>query len=191
MNHVKQEVEGTDDWHYKRFLEGNEESFEALVLKYKNNLIYFIHRYVRDLNQAEDLAQDVFVEILVHKERYHMQTNFKTYLFTIGRNKAVDYIRKNRHQILVEEIPESIEEENVLEAYILKEEEKQVLWDSIKKLKKEYQAALFIIDFEKMSYEEAAKVLHKNMPQMKILIYRARKSLKKVLEKGGYRYEDR
>ena len=49
---------------YKEFLKGNEEAFNQIIKKYKNNLIYFISRYVKNLDIAEDIFQDVIIYIL-------------------------------------------------------------------------------------------------------------------------------
>lgn len=180
-----------DKLYYQKFLDGDKGAFEQLVIKHKDHLIYFIHRLVNNMTIAEDLAQDAFVEVLVHKERYHFQVSFKTYLFTIGRNKAIDYIRKNKRMMLVEDYPESYDEENRMEDKLIREEERKLLYRAIKKLKPDYQAAISLIDLEQMTYAEAAKVLKKNDAQMKVLIYRARKSLAKLVEKEGYSYENR
>lgn len=192
MDDIKKEQIKSDDEYYQLFLDGDNTGFEQLVMKYKDHLIYFIHRYIKNLDLAEDLAQDVFVEVLIHKERFKLSSSFKTYIFTIGHNKAVDYIRKYSRQILVEDLttPKDAEvwkqEESQLERHILQQEEKQLLMKSIKCLKEDYQAAILMVDLEGMSYKEASSVLHKTIPQMKILIYRARKALKKVLEKEEY-----
>ena len=55
---------------YKSFLDGNSESFEKIVLKYKDSIIYFISRYTKDIDIAEDISQDVFVYILLNKDKY-------------------------------------------------------------------------------------------------------------------------
>ena len=52
---------------YKKFLDGEKEAFESLVLKYKNNLIYFISRYVKNIDIAEDIFQDVMIFIFEKK----------------------------------------------------------------------------------------------------------------------------
>ncbi len=67
---------------YRKFLEGDILGFENLVYKHKDHLIYYLHHIVKDILLAEDFAQDAFVEIYVHKERYHFKTAFKTYLYT-------------------------------------------------------------------------------------------------------------
>ena len=172
---------------YRSFLNGDMESFEQLVIEYKDALIYFISRYVKDMAAAEDLAQDTFVEILLHKERYNFKTSFKTYLFTIGRNKAVDYIRKYERVSLVEEYPDMASDEKLSEERVVREEEKQALYEAINRLKWEYQKVLYLIDLEELSYAQAAEIMDKSESQIKILIFRARKALRKELEKGGLR----
>lgn len=198
-NHAMRE----DDINYQRFLDGDIEGFETLVLTYKNNLIHFIYRYVQDYTLAEDIAQDAFVEVYVHKERFRLGDNFKTYLFTIGRNKAVDYIRKFGREMLQGEVEQSQEEwfsnqsdhligripEKSPEEQMLQKEERQALYQAMDQLKDEYKEVLLLIDFEELSYQEAAKIMRKTLPQVKILVHRARKGLAKVMLKEGYQYE--
>lgn len=180
-----------DEKDYRSFLDGNQVGFEALVCRYREPLIYFIYRYVNNMHLAEELAQDAFVEILLHKERYHFKTSFKTYLFTIGKNKSIDYIRKHHKEILGElsEADYRNQEENPLEETVIQEEEKLLVKQALTMLKDEYRQVLYLIEFEELSYREAAKVMNKNIGQVKILVFRARKALRNVLEKEGYCYE--
>ena len=60
----------TDKELYKEFLHGSKESFEKIVIKHKDTMIYFIQKYVKSIDIAEDIAQDVFVYILIHKKNY-------------------------------------------------------------------------------------------------------------------------
>lgn len=189
---------GQDEQDYKSFLGGDQSGFERLVLRYKDGLIQFINRYVRDLYQSEDLAQDVFVEVLLHPERYREGTSFKTYIYTIGHHRAVDHIRKHARLTYVgtyEEAGEGrqpevlVQEEALLEEKVIKEEEKKILYHAIAKLKAEYGNVLYLIDIAGLSYADTAKVLKKSEGQVKILIYRARKKLKKKLEEESTLFE--
>lgn len=171
---------------YEIFLGGDNAGFERLVLRYKDALIQFIMRYVRDIYLAEDLAQDAFVEVLLHKERYRMDMAFKTYLYTIGRNKAIDYIRKNSALVFTEDYAEvgaAIQDEQLLEEQVIKEEEKRELYQLLKKLKPEYERVLYLIDLEELSYAEAAQVIGKSENQVRVLIHRARKKLQQLVQK--------
>lgn len=193
LNENKSNINELDKERYKRFVDGDISGFEELVLEYKNMLIFFLNRYVQDLNIAEDIAQDAFVDIYVYKERYNGKTCFKTYLFTIGRNKAIDYIRKNKHMqymVNIEEQSEISSEENELINYVIKNENKELIAHALERMKKEYARVLILIDFEEFSYKEAANVLGKTTSQVKVLVHRARKSLRIILEEEGFTYEE-
>lgn len=173
---------------YEAFVMGDIGSFEHLVIKYRDQLVSFIYRYTKDIYLAQDLAQDAFVEILVHKDRFDKVSSFKTYLFTIGRNKAVDYIRKNKKYLFVDEALDYLEPVKGLEEAVIQNEEKKKLYHTLYQLKLEYQVAIILIDFEELSYQEAAQVMGKSLGQMKVLVHRARKSLVKLIAKEGDSY---
>lgn len=193
LNENKNNINELDKERYKRFINGDVKGFEELVIEYKNVLIYFLNRYVQDLNIAEDIAQDAFVDVYVYKERYNGKTSFKTYLFTIGRNKAIDYIRKNKqmqYAVNIEEQTEISSDEDELIDYIIQQENKGLIAHTLERMKEEYARVLILIDFEDFSYKEAADVLGKTTSQVKVLVHRARKSLRKMLEEEGFTYEE-
>ena len=73
---------------YRRFLDGDESAFDEIIEEYKDSLIFFIERFVQDLSAAEDIAIEVFSDLLAYKNRYNFKVQLKTYLFMIGRSKA-------------------------------------------------------------------------------------------------------
>ena len=171
---------------YNRFLSGDTHAFDELMDLYHDGLILFINKLVGNYSVAEELAADCFVEILVHKKRFLGKCDFRTYLYSIGRHKAIDFIRKDARKKTVtpEEIPD-IEDEAHLEEDFIADETKRALHRAIARLGKEYQAAVYLIFFEELSYEEAARVLGKTKKQIDNLIYRAKGALKKILTEGG------
>lgn len=72
---------------YKEFLLGSQVAFDKLIDKYRKNVICFINNFVRDIDIAEDLAQDVFVYILINRKEYDFTYSMKTYLYTIARSR--------------------------------------------------------------------------------------------------------
>lgn len=76
---------------YSEFLNGNSNSLEILVEKYKNNLIYFIFGYVKNLETAEDIFQDIIIYLLEKKEIYNFKYSFKTFLYIIAKSKALNW----------------------------------------------------------------------------------------------------
>ena len=179
--------EKTDKDLYREFLSGNKESFEQLVIRYKDRLIYFIQRYVRNVEIAEDLAQDVFVYLLIHKGNYDFKYSLKTYLYTIAKSKSINYIKRERRITYVDE--KDFMEFEELEEKVFKKEQKENLIKDIQKLKIDYQNVIYLIDIEELKYKEVAKVLNKTLPQVKILIYRARRALEEIVRKEAGKYE--
>ena len=164
-----------------RFLNGDNAAFEALVLKYRQPAIQFSMQFIHDYHLAEDIAQESFADIYVYRERFNFKASFKTYLFTIVRNKSIDYIRKNK-KVTFEDF-EAVSEVSA-EDLIIREEEKIHVNSAVNKLKEDYKIAIYLIDYNDMSYEEAAKVIGKSSLQVKFLIHRARKKLKLLLQES-------
>ncbi len=176
---------------YHRFLEGEKDAFTELVELYRQSLTFFINRYLSNMSEAEEIAEDCFVELIVHPRRYNFKTSLKTYLFTIARNKAIDKIRKNKFTLKSSEEVLLNTSEDILEFEdeFFKGEEKKALHSALDKLNPDYKTALHLVYFENMSYEECARVMKKNLKQVTNIIYRAKLSLKEILEKEGFRYE--
>ena len=178
------------DSSYRRFLAGDENAFVEIVDEYREGLIFFLYRYVGDLHAAEDLAEDVFVEVLLHPKRFRFQCALKTWLFTIGHNKAVDFLRKtSRLQVVPLDEAERVAEVSDLEDVLLDSEEKRMLNRALGEISEDYRMAIHLVYFEDLSHEEAAQVMKKNRKQVENLVYRGKQSLRKILEREGYDYE--
>ena len=168
---------------YRRFLDGDEAAFEDIVELYYKNLVFFINRYVKNTVTAEDIAMDTFTELIVHPKRYNFKVSLKTYLFMIGRSKALNYIKRMRI-IKFEEIDEQISDDSIcLEEKFLSTNLKIKINEAIKTLPQQMQTVIYLIYFEEMSYEQAAKVMKKNRKQIDNLLYRAKSQLRTILKK--------
>ncbi len=178
---------------YLRFLKGDKEGLTEIVKDYKDGLILYINSFVGNVHTAEELAEDTFVRLFTHRPRDKGGASFKTWLYTIGRNRALDHLRKNRKR---QEISQSeteygvisADEENLEMSYI-KTEEKIALHKAMENLKAEYRQILWLIYFEGFSHKEAALIMKKSANNIDVLASRARNALKSELEKEGFNYE--
>ena len=93
---------------YRRYLRSEEEAFAEIVKEYFNHLVFFLQRYVSDVATAEDIAMDVFAWVVANKKRYNFSVSLKTYLFMLGRSRALDYI-KHRNKLLTVELSQAEE----------------------------------------------------------------------------------
>ncbi|WP_432662035.1 RNA polymerase sigma factor [Wukongibacter baidiensis] len=168
----------------ERFQSGDKEAFERLITQYRCQAISFAQKFIHDAFIAEDIAQDAFAYIYVYRDRYNSRFSFKTYLFTIIRNRSIDYLRKKKELTLYDDSIVTSKED--VEETIIKMDRASCLNRNIDKLKSDYKAVIHLIDYEGFSYNEAAKIMGKNMATIKILIYRARRKLKSLIEKEGY-----
>ena len=176
-----------DEKLYKEFLKGDKASFDLIVKKYREELISFIHKYVRNKDVAEDLSQDTFVYVLVNRTEYDFKYSLRTYLYTIARCRAINYLNKMKREISVEENEmEEIKDDFKIEDNIIKEENKKEIMEAIYNLKEEYKTIIILKDFEDFSYKEICKILDKSMPQVKVLLHRARKALEKNIKKEEF-----
>lgn len=163
---------------YEEFLKGNEYSFNKLIKKYKNNLLYFITRYVKSLDVAEDVFQDVILYILENKEKYDSNYSFKTYLYTIAKSRAINYMKKSNKTV---ELDNDIKEGKILEEIVCSNERKEKIKNVLYKLPKDYQLVIYLTKIEGMSYKETAKVMDKTETQIKTLAHNSKKKLRKML----------
>ena len=169
---------------YRRFLEGDEAAFGELIALYKDRLIFFILRSVGDLDAAEDLAEDVFVEVLLHRRRYHFNAPLNSYLFAIARHKATDWLRRRarRGEQPLETAGDPADRRS-LEEEFLRREQAMAVHAALNALPAQYRTVLHLLYFEEMSYEQAGRVMKKNRKQIENLAYRARQAMKAALEK--------
>lgn len=169
----------------QKFQEGDEQSFEALIIKYRAAAVCFAERYTCDKFIAEDITQESFAYLYVYKDKYNEKYSFKTYLFTIIRNKSIDYYRKFKREDFKYNL-DNLSSSHTPEDIILSDEIKNLVINNINKLKEDYKIALYLIDYEVFSYKEAGSIMGKNLAQMKILIFRARRKLKLLIEQEEY-----
>ena len=175
---------------YRRFLDGDTGAFDELIAAYREPLIRFINGFLHNLAESEDVAEDAFVELIVHPKRYSFRSSFKTYLFTVARNKAIDRVRKEQKLFYapIEEMDAACDTD--IDDYVSKKESRELLSKAMEKINPEYAAVLRLVYFEDMTGEEAAKVLGKNKKQTANLLYRAKISLRNAMEEEGYSHEE-
>ncbi len=172
---------------YRRFLNGDNESFEHIMNKYMEKIIYFIYKFIKSMDVAEDLAQDVFVYILMNKERYDSKYSLKAYLYTIAKSKTLNYIKRENKITYLKDNDYLFNEEEI-EDIIFDKEQSQNLKNAIDNLPEPQNQIIYLADIEELSYKEICNILNISLSQVKTLIYRGRRKLKKILMKEVNNY---
>lgn len=177
-----------------RVKRGDESAFASLVDKYKQPVTNLACRILRDATEAEDLAQNVFLQVYKSAHRYEASARFSTWLFTIARNLCLNEIRRRtRHPAdSLEGAGEDSEDrpgrqfednKNFLPAETLLHRELEVkIGQALAELPEIQRTAILLCRKDEMSYEEIAKVVGCSLSATKSLIHRGRETLKQKLK---------
>ncbi len=177
---------------YWRFLNGDDQGIVEIVGSYKDGLILYLNSLVNNVYTAEELTEETFFRLMIKKPSFRGRSSFKSWLYSIGRNIAIDYIRHNSRQIStpMEDMDLYLSEKAELEKPYLKEELRKTIIKALDNLPTDYRQIIWLIYFEEFSNEEAAVTMKKSSRQITNLLYRAKQYLKTELEKEGFTYEE-
>lgn len=175
---------------YCRYISGDDEGLVEIIRDYKDGLILYINGITGNISLAEEVMEETFFKIAVKKPVFKGKSSFKTWLYSIARNSAIDEMRKNSRfsSFSIDDYKHIADEENVENEYI-KEEQKIILHKALNNLIPDYRQILYLTYFEDFSVGEAAVIMKKNKKQISNLLYRAKQALRNELEKGGFVYE--
>lgn len=177
-----------------RVKQGDTAAFTTLVEKYKQPVLNLAWRTVGDSTEAEDLAQNVFVQAWKSADRYQATAKFSTWLFTIARNLCFNEIRRRvRHPAESLDQTRDASEDQPLHQVVdkrispapdemLRGELEHKVDEAVAGLPENQRTALLLCRQEELSYEEIAAVLGCSLSATKSLIHRARETLKARLK---------
>jgi RNA polymerase sigma-70 factor (ECF subfamily) len=172
---------------------GDEASFELLLHRYRTPLVNFLYRMVRNREQAEDLAQEVFLRVYRARADYVPSAKFTTWLFRIATNLALNSVRDNRYQKLEVSIdaPVALDAENGdekpldvpekhpnIEQHLVEESGRKMIRHAIEKLPEKQRAAVLLHKYQELDYAEIARILSCSESALKSLLFRAYESLR-------------
>ena len=176
--------------YYMDYLNGDNSALAQIIRLYKDGLILYLNGYVKNIATAEELTEDTFVKLVIRRPSFFGHASFKTWLYAVARNVALDYIRvSKRREVSLDECPEIFDEEQDLEQTYIRQEDRILIHRALKKLKQEYRDVLWLIYFEGFTHKEVARILRKTTHNVETMAYRARQVLKIKLLEEGYVYE--
>jgi RNA polymerase sigma-70 factor (ECF subfamily) len=177
-----------------RVKQGDTAAFEQLVDKYKQPVMNVVYRMLRDATEAEDVAQNVFVQVYKSAGRYEVSSKFSTWLFTIARNLCLNELRRrSRHPADSMDAAHPDQEDQPWQQFedkksfsppdtLLQGELEEKIEESMAELPENQRTAILLCRQDELSYEDIANVLQCSLSATKSLIHRGRETLKQKLK---------
>lgn len=174
-------------------------AFAELVQRFQHRLITVLQHLVGDRQEAEDLAQEVFLRIYRHRKRYSPEAKFSTWLFTIANNLALNALRNRKRRpaqplemsesgSLTHEphsqSPDATSSSSFPVRRLHQEELAQVVRRALDTLNERQRLAIILNKYEDMNYADIARVMGLTTKAVKSLLSRARTKLREALQ--GY-----
>jgi len=175
-----------------KFKKGDQHAFELLVRKHTITVFNTIYSIIGDAQEADDIAQEVFLKVYTKAGSFKGKSSFSTWLYRITVNRCVDELRKKNKKIISYETEFNEEEKLKLkdvlagkEGDITEELRQKELQDIIQKamnsLPEKYRIILTLKEMEGLSYIEISKIMKISLAKVKIWLFRARQKLKEKL----------
>lgn len=165
----------------RKFIEGYEPAFRTLVMKHKDKVRNLVYLTIGNREMVDDISQDVFITVFNKLKYFRFESQFTTWLYRITVNKCKDQLRKIKIRSIFIPIRDSEEELGSKPAneYV---DTTEIVQQAISKLPEKLKVPLIMREVDGLSYKEIADALECEVGTIKSRIFRARESLKYLLQ---------
>ena len=167
--HSSNSSQESDQQLIQRVQSGDVGAFDLLIEKYKMRIYGVIYHMLGNHEDAADLSQETFIKVFKSIHSFRSKSNFYTWLYRIGVNSTLNFIKKRKDPFLsLNEMDSSVEDQPVLKELTCREgvsrsmdreELQEKLNEALQKLSKEHRAVVVLHDIEGMKHQEIAKIL--------------------------------
>ncbi|MCK5123249.1 MAG: RNA polymerase sigma factor [Candidatus Pacebacteria bacterium] len=164
---------------------GEIESFDILIERYEAKMKRYAKRFLFDYEEAEDLAQEVFLKVYINIQSFKTSKKFSSWIYRIAHNEFINAIKKKGKEpisffdsdVL---FPHPVSKENT-DKQITESELRAMLDKCINKLKPKYREPIVLYYFEELSYKEIADILCIPISTVGIRLRRGKKIMQSLL----------
>ena len=185
----------SDEQLIKWYQHGNNEAFETLYRRYKNAIYSYFYRQVQSASIADELHQDVWLNIIRSSSRFSQQSSFKTWLYRIAHNRLIDHYRRNSQRTLnlvQENLPEpqptdaSQQQSVEPDEHLQQQQLNSLLVQGIERLPQEQKEVFLLHEKTQLSLEQIAHITDNSYEGTKS---RLRYAVKKLRQHLGHALE--
>ncbi|WP_340077495.1 RNA polymerase sigma factor [Leptobacterium sp. I13] len=190
---VKREMRNqTDQYYIDQILEGNTRAFSFLMEKYQHMVFTISVRMMNDREEAEDVAQEVFIKAYQKLDKFKGKSKFSTWLYRITYNYCLDRLKLKKKLIksgIIDEVNEGnliMEDETITN--IEEQEKKTVIQHAIQALDRDDQVIVTLYYYEELSLKEIAHTMGMTLSNVKVKLFRSRNKLSELLKNTTLTY---
>ena len=165
-----------------RVCAGDREAFEALVQAYWPVARRTAYGILRDAALSEDVAQECFADLYVHRHRYRPHFSFQAYVAAIARHKSIDLLRRRGDHRLSAHSGQGVPGDNSAESAYIRALYRHSLYAHLERLPERQRRMLVAYALEGAGYRQIADELGMTVAQVKVGLHRVRKALRRVRE---------
>lgn len=175
-----------DEYYIQQTLKGKVNAYAFLVEKYTHMVFTLTIRIVKNREEAEEVAQDVFVKAYKNLKNFKGDSKFSTWIYKIAYYASLDVLKLNKRQIRPENI-DTFKERNTGNTddslkFLHDKERKQIINDALFKLSEDERVIVTLYYFEELQIKEISKVVDLSEDNIKIKLFRSRKKLAGLLK---------
>jgi len=188
--------ETSDEQLIENYLNGSQDSFDALLGRYLKPIYNFIYRMIGNAKEAEDLSQDTFIKVWNNLKKFKKNKKFKVWIYQIARHTAIDYLRKKKN-ISFSDLAYSDGESNEVRfedtvedkdfsplENLEKKQLEETVQDALNGLPPHYRSVLIFHYLEQMTFEEISQITGEPLNTLKSRHRRGLSVLKKKFSEG-------
>jgi len=167
------------------------DAFQNLVEKYQTMVINTCYGFLHNHQDAQDVAQEVFIEVYRSIDKFRKESKLSTWLYRISTNKSLNYIRDNKKRSWFQSLDSLFESDKVTNNTRYSNESPQDVLENVEKseiikkaidgLAKNQRIAFILYKYENLSYKEIALIMKTSLSSVESLLFRAKKNLQKQL----------
>ena len=181
-----------DDAHLaKTAAAGDDQAFTELVARYKRRVFRLASRFTRSEHELDDLCQDIFLKVYENLKQFRGDAPFEHWVSRIAVRTCYDTLRKQRNEKRHLPLDELVLEprDRRIDAQLSAAEARSVVMWAVARLKAEEQLVITLMELEEKSVKEIAGLTGWTEVNVKVRAWRARQSLKRILEETGHERE--
>ena len=166
-------------------------AFQYLVNRYQKQVIKTACYFVGNMEDAEDLSQEIFIEIIRSVESFKKSSTLSTWIYRITINKSLNMVKKQQRRGIMlrieslfrnqDELPGRSDREPATSNEFESKENRELLHTAIGRLPENQRIAFILCKFEDQSYRQISGIMNIGIPAVESLIHRAKMNLQKYL----------